>query len=167
MIALKITDIKDFMNKLLIGEIFDHFETAEVSITTFNTFTIDGRLRKEFFDTGDNEVLGQSGRTCSMWKDLKPYCYSIIRGKRTPLNFRIVLQLSGAQMEAAAQKLKFSISPDSVSRLFLNLQYKNRELLCTTGIARQAFSMDRSPEASWDTAILDFFRSRRILFDEL
>ena len=40
MLALKITDVKDFMNKLLIGEVFDRFSLVEASVTTFNTFTI-------------------------------------------------------------------------------------------------------------------------------
>lgn len=167
MIALKITDIKDFMNKLLIGEIFDYFETAEVSITTFNTFTIDGRLRKDFFDTDTSEILDQHKRSCSLWKELKPYCYSIIRGKRTPLNFRIIFQLSGSQMETVFKKLNLSVSPDSVSRLFLNLQYRNKELFCTTGIAMQLFLPDKTLETYWDTAMTDFFRSRKILFEEV
>ena len=51
MLALKISDVKDFMNKLLIGEVFDHFSLVEASVTTFNTFTIDGKLHHDFFDT--------------------------------------------------------------------------------------------------------------------
>ena len=31
MLALKITDVKDFMNKLLIGEVFDRFSLVEAS----------------------------------------------------------------------------------------------------------------------------------------
>ena len=44
MLALKITDVKDFMNKLLIGEVFDRFSLVEASVTTFNTFTINGNF---------------------------------------------------------------------------------------------------------------------------
>ena len=51
MLALKIIDVKDFMNKLLIGEVFDRFFLVEASVTTFNVFTIDGRLQQDFFDT--------------------------------------------------------------------------------------------------------------------
>lgn len=167
MIALKITDVKDFMNKLLAGDIFDYFETAEVSITTFNTFSIDGRLRKDFFDTDAGEILDQNKRSCSLWKDLKPYCYSVIRGKRTPLNFKIILQLSYRQTQAALEKLNVSISPELISRLFLNLQYKNKELLCTTGVATQVFIPDKSLEQYWDSTILSYFQTRKILFEEL
>ena len=59
MLALKINDVKGFMNRLLIGETFDQFPMAEASVTTFNTFSIDGLINKEFFDT-DIEKLQQS-----------------------------------------------------------------------------------------------------------
>ena len=55
MLALKITDIRDFTNKLFIGEVFDKFCLSEATVTTFNTFTIDGRLQKDFFDTDRHE----------------------------------------------------------------------------------------------------------------
>lgn len=48
MLALKINDVKGFMNRLLIGETFDQFPMAEASVTTFNTFSIDGLINKEF-----------------------------------------------------------------------------------------------------------------------
>ena len=32
MLALKITDVKDFMNKLLIGEVFDRFSLVEDTV---------------------------------------------------------------------------------------------------------------------------------------
>lgn len=51
MLALKITDIKDFTNKLFIGDIFDRFWLNEASITTFSTYIIDGKLQQEFFDS--------------------------------------------------------------------------------------------------------------------
>ena len=44
MLALKITDIRDFTNKLFIGEVFDKFCLSEATVTTFNTFTIDAEI---------------------------------------------------------------------------------------------------------------------------
>ena len=66
MLALKITDIRDFTNKLFIGEVFDKFCLSEASITTFNTFTIDGRLQRDFFDTDSLNKLTEHGRTHSL-----------------------------------------------------------------------------------------------------
>ena len=51
MLALKINDVKNFMNQLLIGDTFDSFSLVEASITTFSNFTIDGKIHKDFFDT--------------------------------------------------------------------------------------------------------------------
>ena len=39
MLALKINDVKNFMNQLLIGDTFDSFSLVEASITTFSNFT--------------------------------------------------------------------------------------------------------------------------------
>ena len=102
MLALKITDIRDFTNKLFIGEVFDKFCLSEATVTTFNTFTIDGRLQKDFFDTDSMNRLTEHGRTHSLWKDIRPFCWSVIRGKRTPLSFRIVLHLSRSGVKASA-----------------------------------------------------------------
>ena len=51
MLALRILDLKDFTGKLFIGEMFQHFSFVEASFTTFVTYTLDGQLHKEFFDS--------------------------------------------------------------------------------------------------------------------
>ena len=47
MIALELTDIKDFMNKLLRSEVFDHFLLQEAVITTGSTININGQITKD------------------------------------------------------------------------------------------------------------------------
>ena len=167
MLALKITDIRDFTNKLFIGEVFDKFCLSEATVTTFNTFTIDGRLQKDFFDTDSMNRFAEHGRTHSLWKDIRPFCWSVIRGKRTPLNFRIVLHLSRSGVEAAMRNTDFGISSEQIDGLFLNLQFKNNSLLCTTGTSLKAFSMDKRPEQLWDDMILSFLSRNQILFERL
>ena len=49
----------------------------------------------------------------------------------------------------------------------LNLQYKNNELFCTTGISSDTFLLDRHPEITWDSAIPKFFQKHRLDFDRL
>ena len=51
MISLQITDIKDFMAKLLKTDLFDHFLMPEAVITTSVTCHIDGTLNTSFFAT--------------------------------------------------------------------------------------------------------------------
>ena len=69
MIALQITDLKDFMNRLLKSDLFDPFWVVEVSITTYNTFLIDGSLHRDFLDSSALEILDKTKRTHSLWRD--------------------------------------------------------------------------------------------------
>lgn len=167
MLAIKIIEIKEFMNQLLIGTTFDFMETVEADITTFNTFSIDGKLRRDFFDTDTCDILDQNGITYSLWKEIKPYCYSIIRGKRTPLYFKIIFQLPSRQMKTLIGSQNSTFSPELISGMFLNLQYKGKELLCTTGISLRTFVPDKSVERQWDSAVLDFLRRHSIIFEQL
>jgi len=49
MTALKISNVKEFMNILLLSETFDHFLLSEASITTFATMILDGQFLRRFF----------------------------------------------------------------------------------------------------------------------
>lgn len=167
MLALKITDVKTFMHHLLIGTTFDRFETVEVSITTFNTFSIDGKLKRDFFDTDTLNILDQRHMTYSLWKEIKPYSYAVIRGKQTPLHFKIIFQLSADRIYAVLQDLRAQINPELIRGLYLNLQYRNSELLCTTGVSLGSFIPDKSVEQIWDSVILNFFKNQNISFDSL
>lgn len=166
MIALSIIDVKDFMNKFLIGEVFDRFFLVEASVTTFNTFTIDGRLQQDFFDTDTAAMHKSNSIEYSLWRDVKPYCFSVIRGRRTPLNFRIVLQLSPKQ----TQQILNPSFPDGFvpdCRFCLNLQYRNDSLLCTTGVSYTSFCLDKRPEHLWDEMIRKFLSGQHIAFQVL
>lgn len=167
MLALKIIDIKDFMNKLLIQDTFDQFEMIESSITTFNTFSIDGKLHTDFFDSDYQNSLKEANCNYSLWKDLKPYCFSIIRGKRTPVQFKFIFQLPSRQTAAFLFQQNCSISPDSVGGLFLNIHYKNKELYCTTGIGFRTFVADSSVKIIWDSYVSSFLRKHNIAFEQL
>lgn len=167
MLAFTITDTKDFMNKLLIGDTFDNFSLVEASIVTFNTFTIDGRLQKEFFDTDAWDTLEEKKQEYSLWRDLKSYCFSVIRGKRTPVSFKLVFRLP----EKNVKKLLEASLPDfpieAMGGLYLNVQYKNKTLFCTTGTSFQTFVPDKRPEQLWDGMIVDFLHKHKISFEQM
>ena len=50
MIALALTDVKECMAKLLLSETFDPFYFIEGELVTFSTFTMDGYLKKDYFN---------------------------------------------------------------------------------------------------------------------
>ena len=67
MIALKLPNNKQFMSHLLLSETFDHFFVIDGEITTFNTFTINGFLQKEFYPPEERDTLPEY----SYWKQLR------------------------------------------------------------------------------------------------
>ena len=80
MIALKITNIKQFMGKLLGSETFDSFLLEEASISTYNTFFIDGHQNKDFYTTEEWNDQDIRPYDFSMWKTLRPLCFDLIKG---------------------------------------------------------------------------------------
>lgn len=165
--AYKILDIKDFMSKLLIGDSFDSFALIEATITTYCTFSIEGKLRTDFFDTDQQNLFKENNIIFASWKEIKPHCFSIIRGKQTPLSFKIVFQLPFQSMKQVLKNSRVPFSSDMVNGLFLNVQFRNHELICTTGTSLKTFSPDRSLEQLWDSMIPGFLHKNKITFEEI
>ena len=161
MIAFSLTNIKEFMSQLLLSETFDSFAFVEGEIVTFNTFRIDGFLQKEFFDT--EEPLPEY----SLWKNVRDYCFSLIRGKRTPLSFRFVFSLSRKNIEKLTAQNVPSLDPDTVQGLYLNIHYDGARLTCVTGTSFKTFTMDKSLERIWDEMAEKFFRQKGVEFEKI
>ena len=123
---------------LLVGNEFDDFLVTEVSITTYNTFNIDGHINKSFFT--DEEYSSLMEKELSTWKDLKSTCFELIKGKRTPVKFKMVF-------------MKRPVENESVDGLFLNIKYESGELTCITGTSIKTFSLDKTMENSWDSEV--------------
>lgn len=167
MLALKVNDIKNFMNQLLIGDTFDSFSLVEASITTFSLFTIDGTLHKDFFDTETLRNMDLDESPYCLWKELKSYCFSIIRGKLLPVQFKFVFQLSPGQYHSLFAPASGPIANDQIRGFNLIVQYRNHELLCTTGISSDTFIFDKTPELTWDSAVQEYLKNHRLDFDSL
>lgn len=165
MIALQIQDVKGFMSKLLLSQTFDNFLLVEGSITTYNTFRIDGRLQKDFFTAEEVEEKNLTHRTFSLWKEVRPFCLELIRGKKTPLGFRFTFQLS----EENTRKLFSasgitSLTPENVSGLLFNIRYDHNGLTCITAANLNLFTLDKSLEHAWDDMVKRFLKQQEISF---
>ena len=167
MIALNILDIRNFMSKLLGGNSFDTFWFVEASITTYVTFTIDGNLHKEFFDSSLADSLHLEERDYTLWKEVKPFCFSIMRGKHTALHFKIIFRLSPEHTAVLLTDRKLAYRPEEINGLFLNFQYDGRQLTCTTGTSLKVFTMDKSLDYAWDDMLKDFFKREEITVQNL
>ena len=79
--AYQIKFTKPFMNILLASEGFDAFLVEEVSITTFNTFHIDGHIVKEFYNKDELTENDSVVPSLSAWSTIRPICFQLIKGK--------------------------------------------------------------------------------------
>lgn len=160
MVALKIEEQKAFTSGLFLGELFDRFLVREVNITTFNSFTIDGRVRHGYYS--DEELEANQIEEFSAWKTLKPFCFSLIKGKRLPESFRIVFMLSPDEKEKFMESRVPGMSPDSAGGLYLNVQYDNNEMTVVTGTSMNLFTLDRTLEREWDEGVKQFLKKHEI-----
>ncbi len=155
MIALKISNKKDFMSKLLKSELFDDFFAEEITIDTFNTFHIDGRIHKDFYkDTAEAEVQTDL-QDFSRWQDLKAICFDLIKGKRTPLSLKFVFHAPADIKKTLLTTADAGLSEDQV-KLGVNIRFSNSDVVLTTGTAFSIFSLDKEIEKAWDNYIPSF-----------
>lgn len=167
MIALELTDIKDFMNKLLRAEVFDHFLLQEAVITSSATYTINGQITKGFFSDEEMEELHLNGCRFLPFSMLKTNCFDLIKGKKTPSAFRFVFLLSPKNMEKTITAVGSSYTPTDVSGMYINVKYQNQLLSLTTGIAYNTFSTDKTLELEWDKMVMKFLKQHEISFEEI
>ena len=159
-ISLQITDIKSFMHKLLLSESFDHFLFLEGSVTTFNTFRIDGTLQKSYYTQEEQEGIG--ARSLSLWKEIRPFFLSLVKGQKTPLAFRITLQLSASNAGKLLTQAGIRIPADQVRGLLINLRYDGHALCCITGTSLSVFTADKKLDHAWDDMVQKYFRQQGI-----
>ena len=164
--AYQIKELKNFMAKLLATDTFDDFLLAEAVITTYNTFIIDGHLVKDFF-TGDNrDEASVPAEEFSCWKDMKGLCFDLIKGKRTPVNFKIILHLNPTIIETILKQGETMLTLSDVKAFVLNLKYDGTSLTCITGTAFHNFILDKTPDKLWDEYITSFLTRSGISFEE-
>lgn len=163
MIALQIADIRTFMQKLLLSDAFDRFLLLEGSITTFNTFHIDGTLRRSYYTQEEQDMLGD--RSLSFWAEIRPFCLNLIKGKKTPLTFRFTCQLAPANVKKLLAQTGITIPPDQIRGLLMNLRYDGQSLTCTTGTSLAVFTMDKKLDHAWDDMVQKYFHQMGIPFE--
>jgi len=162
MLVLK-PDTKNCMAALLLKDTFDSFLFMEGDITTFNKFHIDGYLQKKFFAADPESAAPDSDY--SYWKDVRSFCFGIIKGKHTPLDFKFVLSLPKPAIQEFLTKHEIAFSITDVQGLYLNFRYNGETLQCITGTSLNTFIPDKSLEHSWDKYASTFFDQHHIRYN--
>ena len=155
MTALELKVTKNIMNSLLVSDQFDSFLVEEAMITTFNTFHIDGHLVKDFYTGEELEELEREKKSVlfSYWSDIRPICFQLIKGKKTPVSFKVVLHAAPELIEKIAATPECQVAANLIRSLALNIRYDNGKVTCITGTAFTTFIMDKSVDNLWDAYI--------------
>ena len=104
MIALKITEIGTFINKLLKDGMCDHFLLQEAVITQAATYTIDGSFHPDYYEPEELDTLHLQDLSYLPFSLLRPSCLKIMQGKKRPLFFKFVFLLSPARSGISASE---------------------------------------------------------------
>ncbi len=169
MIALEIKITKNIMNALLLSEQFDSFLVEEAIITTYNTFHIDGHLVKDFYTNEELELLEseEKSTTFSYWQDIRPFCLQLIKGKKTPVSFKVILHAAPLLIEKIAANPECGVAANLIRSLVLNIRYDNGKVTCITGSAFTTFVMDKSVDKLWDAYMRQLLSDFGLDFEEI
>lgn len=157
MINITLDNIKEFMSHLFIKDTFDQFLCKSIDIDTFVPFRIEGSIMTDFLNDIEKEEL--KGCRYIPWVMLKPYCFNIIKGSRTPLSMKAVFAAPDNSIEGFISRNALNIPPNMVSGLYINIRYEKKNLNIITGTSLSTFTPDKSVEQAWDEAVSRFIKT--------
>lgn len=155
------------MNKLLLSESFDLFLLEEGTVTVANTYHIDGHIRKDFYTKEEQTDASVCPYDFSSWKEMRPLCFQLIKGKRTPISFKFVLRLLPEQMEKILAVGNYDNSAQALAAFILTVKYEGGAVSVITAISTDTFIMDKTPEQLWDNAFQKFMDNQQVTWEEL
>ena len=160
MIAFKIVDVKDFMNKLLMGEVFNNFLLVSFEINNYVKITIDGERNKAWYQ---DEIMGRY----VSWREIKDRISSLIKGDRVPLSIKGVFRLSEENTDKMASKLGIKGAVEQDYGLFFSLKFEKGDINIVTGVSVTDFLMSKEIGNLWDEDLLKFLKYYKIAVEIL
>lgn len=152
-----VEELKSFMALLLRGDLFDTWEVTEAKVETFFELSVNGRLKKDFFDEPETVQ-----RDFAKWGEVKELFFQAIKGKRLPGMLRIVL---AADKERTIQVLREcgKEQEEAGASLYLNIRYSAGGCQVISGVSHVGFTLDKTLDEAWDTALQVFFKKNGIV----
>lgn len=141
--SFDISNKKEMMSKLLKSDLFDTFEVKEVILHTAFKMVLEGKRNTDYFDQEDSS----RGKAYLLWGEMRKYVYELLQGHRPPTYFKIILAASPEKTAALSQE---------AHTFYLNIQFKDNHLICSTGVSYKIFSLDQSGDMLWDKRIEKF-----------
>lgn len=157
MVSGTIEELKSFMSLLLKGELFDSWEVIEAKVETFFELSVNGRLKKDFFE--DREVVQ---RDFANWGEVKEIFFQAIKGKRLPGMLRIVLAADRAWTKRILDECG-KAKEEAGASLYLNIRYSANGCQVVSGVSHVGFTLDKTLDSAWDAELQDFFKKSGIV----
>ena len=147
----EIEDRKKFMAGLFGTEFFYPFHLIKAEIKTCASFVIDGKVPKE------------GGKYIS-WEKIQEPVFQIIKGKKSPSLFFLV-------MEPEREWLEEKLNPQELS-FCVNIRFEQKEgerkpvdtLLLTAGVSGADFLLAHQMEKEWEQVLETFLKEHGICF---
>ena len=160
-----ITDQKQFMQKLLKSDLFDHFLLSEASICAAISYEIDGHIHREFYGADEPEAEELSDLEYLPFGRFRPTCFELIKGKHTPLSMKFVLMLSPDNLRNTLDKSQSGFTPQDIGAAFMNITFKDGRMTLTSACSYKTFSMDHSFDQYWAGLVAKFLSQHEIPYD--
>ncbi len=149
------------MAKLLLSDAFDAFCLQEASAVTSVSYSISGRIHRDFYSEDElEEVTGEF----IPWSEIRPKFFELIKGKNLPLSLKMTLSLKDDAMNALLQKESPEGHSSALKAFVINIRFENGAVNIITGTSYDSFVPDRSEEKIWDRAFAQFLTSKDISY---
>lgn len=157
MLSFQITAQKDFMNKLLCGNLFHEFNLKEASVRGAVTYYIDGHINQEYFDEEKKEEY-------ISFNEIRNTVFQMIKGKRTPLSFRLILHLNQDCLSKIEAKEGICFNDFFIANLVLNIRFTEGNMQIVSAVDYSNFSIDKEFEKKWDYYVTKILTREEIFF---
>lgn len=156
--AIKILDIKPFMQLLFQSNQLDAYHLVSSTIQTDMVYTLDGHINLGFFDEDTIDSHQLSNSTYLPWSLAKEKIFLLIKGKRTPSQLKIVLKANPKETDALLHATNSSLNSNDVDGIFINILFQDNELNVICGISYKTFTLEKVLEEEFTANIITFFK---------
>lgn len=155
--AFEIMDVKEFTKRLFVTDTFDNMFVVEAEFLTFIKYSINGKINKAYFDEeNENEYC--------LWRNIRQICFEIIKGKRTPTAFKLVLKFSEKfTRDWVGENTTKEVEAD----MYLNIRYMDKKLHLISSFSPKIFSVERDLENLFDKFVVEMFKKLNIALSEM
>lgn len=151
MIALALTEVRSFMNTLLMKDTFDRFFLEEAFIKKEYTVSIEGR-------TSDLSPYLPYGK-------MRPILMEHMKGEKVPDLLRITLEYP-ATAQMVARLTGGDDTQTKIKEFLMRIEFDAHGLRLVTGVSYETFSMEKDLEKAWDESVKRFLNEEDVAYEE-